>query len=203
MARLNILSPSGNRNWPKLMIAKWKIVQMMQLLVLVRKSAKAHPNPDTGSGYRLDFWGTKNMMNARTAVLMFGLVTLTGCTNMNIFKDNDTARAPANDPIDLPADPAEPGQMTAEQIQRIISGKSWKWQSPRNSGVTLYADDGSSLVEVTGKGTTTGKWQAKNGQLCESFAPAPFLPNGVAMTCQPFSGSGNTYKVGQATFTLA
>lgn len=131
------------------------------------------------------------------------LVGLTGCTNMNIFKD--TPSSPPPEPqVDLQPDPIGPsGGMSAAQIKQILSGKSWKWASPKNSGVTLYADDGSSLVEVTGKGTTTGKWSVKDGQLCESFSPAPFLPKGVPMTCQPFSGSGNTYKVGQATFTLA
>ncbi len=143
------------------------------------------------------------------ALAVVCLVGLTGCTNMNIFKD--TPSAPPPEPqADLEPDPLAPagrmganGGMSAAQIKQALSGKSWKWASPKNSGVTLYADDGSSLVEVTGKGTTTGKWSVKDGQLCESFSPAPFLPKGVPMTCQPFSGSGNTYKVGQATFTLA
>ena len=130
------------------------------------------------------------------------LVGLTGCTNMNIFKDNPSP-APAEPQVDLAPEPMSPTGMSAGEIKRVLSGKSWKWASPKNSGVTLYADDGSSLVEVTGKGTTTGKWAVKDGQLCESFSPAPFLPKGVPMTCQPFSGSGSTYKVGQATFTLA
>ena len=76
-------------------------------------------------------------------------------------------------------------------------------QADINNSVTLYASDGTSLVEVTGKGTTTGTWSAKDGQLCEAFAPAPFLPKGVALNCQPMTGSGNVYQVGQATFTLA
>ena len=98
--------------------------------------------------------------------------------------------------------PAPTGLSQAE-IQNILSGKSWRWSGPNNSGVTLYASDGTSLVEVTGKGTTTGTWSAKDGQLCEAFAPAPFLPKGVALNCQPMTGSGNVYQVGQATFTLA
>ncbi len=98
---------------------------------------------------------------------------------------------------------APKGQLSAGQIRKIISGKSWKWTSPKFNGVTLYADDGSALIEVTGKGTTTGKWRAEDGQLCESTAPAPFLPEGSDEKCRPMSGSGNTYSVGQATFTLA
>jgi hypothetical protein len=98
---------------------------------------------------------------------------------------------------------ALPTGLSAADIRDALSGKSWRWTGPNNSGVTLYASDGTSLVEVTGKGTTTGTWSAKDGQLCESFAPAPFLPKGIAMNCQPIKGSGNVYQVGQATFTLA
>jgi Protein of unknown function (DUF995) len=141
------------------------------------------------------------MMMKNTIFAVTCLVALTGCTNMNIFKDNPQSSAPADLAAEPEPAPMSPGSMGASQIKSVLSGKSWRWASPKNSGVTLYADDGSSLVEVTGKGTTTGKWSVKDGQLCESFSPAPFLPKGVPMTCQPFSGSGNTYKVGQATFT--
>ena len=99
--------------------------------------------------------------------------------------------------------PTTPGLLSQADIRAALSGKSWRWSGPNNSGVTLYASDGTSLVEVTGKGTTTGTWNARDGQLCEAFAPAPFLPKGVAMNCQPITGSGNVYQVGQATFTLA
>jgi Protein of unknown function (DUF995) len=98
--------------------------------------------------------------------------------------------------------PAPTGLSQAD-IRGIFSGKSWNWASPKNSGQTLYAADGTSLVEVTGKGTTTGKWIAKDGQLCESYNPAPFLPAGAALTCQPVTGSSGNYQVGQANFTPA
>ena len=96
-----------------------------------------------------------------------------------------------------------PQVMSAAEIRTILSGKSWHFQGPNNTGTTLYAADGTSLVEVDGKGTTKGKWRAEEGQLCESFDPAPFLPGGVPMSCYPFSGSGGTYQAGKATFTLA
>lgn len=96
-----------------------------------------------------------------------------------------------------------PEVMQATEIRTILSGKSWRFQGPNNTGTTLYAADGTSLVEVDGKGTTKGKWMAKDGQLCESFDPAPFLPGGVPMSCYPFSGSDGTYQAGKATFTLA
>lgn len=97
----------------------------------------------------------------------------------------------------------EPSVLPASEIHNILAGKSWRFQGPNNTGTTLYAEDGTSLVEVDGKGTTRGKWQTKDGQLCESFDPAPFLPGGVPMSCYPFSGSGGNYKAGKATFSLA
>jgi hypothetical protein len=93
--------------------------------------------------------------------------------------------------------------LAAAEIRTILSGKSWRFAGPNNTGTTLYAADGTSLVEVDGKGKTTGRWQTQDGQLCESFDPASFLPSGVPMSCYPFSGSGGTYQVGKATFTLA
>ena len=101
------------------------------------------------------------------------------------------------------ADPSGPTVLSAGEIRSILSGKSWNFRGPNNTGTTLYAEDGTSLVEVDGKGTPRGKWMAKDGQLCESFDPAPFLPGGVPMSCYPFSGSGGVYQAGKATFTLA
>jgi Protein of unknown function (DUF995) len=143
----------------------------------------------------------KNTKMTKSLLLVLSVLALTGCTSMNIFKDTpETATAPAPD---IEAAPAVPSTLSAAEIKSILSGKSWKWTSPKLNGVTLFADDGSSLVEVTGQGTTTGKWLVKDGQLCESYSPASFLPNGAAMSCRPFTGSNGTYNVGRATFTLA
>ena len=136
----------------------------------------------------------------RPAVLLAAAVSLSACTNFNLFKDSSSDSATTALP---PAAPATSGVFTAAEIKSLLTGKSWRWKGPKNSGVTLYASDGTSLVEVTGKGTTQGKWEAKDGQLCESFSPAPFLPQGVPMTCQPFTGTAGNYMVGQATFNLA
>jgi hypothetical protein len=142
------------------------------------------------------------------SIAITGLL-LSGCTSMNLFKDNPEPPPAADlapeepDAVQRSLEPSDSKGLSAAQINKALSGKSWKWKGPNNAGVTLFANDGSSLVEVTGKGTTTGKWLAKDGQLCEKFEPAPFLPKGVPMTCQPITGSGNTYRVGQATFTLA
>lgn len=144
-------------------------------------------------------------MNTTIKILYyFGLTAaLAGCSNMGVFKDSP---APSQTVEQQPLGPPPGGPnavLTSAQISQLLIGKSWRWKGPNNSGVTLYAADGSSLVEVTGKGTTGGKWQTKDGQLCESFSPAPFLPQGVPMSCQPFTGSNGNFMVGQATFTLA
>ena len=128
-------------------------------------------------------------MNLRKTAILSSFVALAGCANQ--FSQPTTFT------------PQEPVGLSQAEVRAALSGKSWNWTSPKNSGTTLYASDGTSLVEVKGKGTTTGKWQAKDGQLCESYAPAPFLPKGAPMTCQPITGSGNSFQVGQAQFTLA
>jgi hypothetical protein len=147
-------------------------------------------------------------MKARQlAILVAAGLALAGCSSMNLFRDSpeqaNQSGLGASDALEEPMVNSGVGSLSAAQIRKVLSGKSWRWKGARLSGVTLYADDGSSLIEVTGKGTTTGKWETRDGQLCESVAPAPFLPKGLPMKCQPFSGSGNTFQVGQATFTLA
>ncbi len=141
------------------------------------------------------------MKLVKPATLLAAAVALNACASMNVFKDSSSDQAAIAPPP--AAVPTTPGVYSAVQIKTLLTGKSWRWKGPKNSGVTLYASDGTSLVEVTGKGTTQGKWEARDGQLCESFSPAPFLPQGVPMTCQPFTGTAGNYMVGQATFNLA
>ena len=139
-------------------------------------------------------------------VLALAASALSACASMNVFKDSSASQAtmPEPDPaIAASPIPATPTNLSAPQIKTLLSGKSWAWTGPKNSGVTLYASDGTSLVQVTGKGTTSGKWIAKDGQLCESFSPAAFLPQGVPLACQTFTGTSGNYRVGQASFKLA
>ena len=121
------------------------------------------------------------------------LVALAGCSG---FPGSDKSSS-AND---------VPQAMTAGEIRSTLAGKSWRFQGPNNTGTTLYADDGTSLVEVDGKGKTKGMWMTKDGQLCESFDPSPpWLPGGVPMSCYPFARgvSPNTYQAGKAVFSPA
>ena len=98
-----------------------------------------------------------------------------------------------------------PQGLSAAEIRTTLSGRSWRFKGPNNTGTTLYAADGTSLVEVDGKGTTKGKWMTKDGQLCESFDPAPWLPGGVPMSCYPFArgAAPGSYQAGKAVFTQA
>ncbi len=156
---------------------------------------------------------TRMTMTFKTlASLSIAALFMTGCTSMNVFKDDASTLPPANDlapeePMMQTEAPAVGGN-SAAQISKKISGKSWKWSSPNYSGVTLYANDGSSLIELKGKSalapvTTTGRWEARNGQLCESVKAAPpVLSTDVAMSCKPFTSTGNSFMVGKANFVL-
>jgi hypothetical protein len=143
----------------------------------------------------------------RTALVITTAASLSACTGFDVFKDSSSQPvqgiAPQPLPTPAPINPVPSTALSATQIKSLLAGKSWSWAGPKNSGVTLYASDGTSLVQVTGKGTTGGKWSVRDGQLCESFNPAPFIPQGVPNTCQTFSGAAGTYRVGQATFKLA
>lgn len=125
------------------------------------------------------------------ALALLGLLAA-GCTS-------------SSDSVSTTDDNIVPAGMSAAEIRSVLAGKSWRFRGPNNTGTTLYAEDGSSLVEVDGKGTTKGKWMTKDGQLCESFDPAAFLPGGVPMSCYPFSKgqAPGSYQAGKATFTLA
>jgi hypothetical protein len=138
----------------------------------------------------------------KTVSLLALATALAGCANMGVFKDTPAPQANDLAPVPDPM-PVTPTAVPAAKIKTLLTGKSWRWVGPKNSGVTLYASDGTSLVEVAGKGTTGGKWSVRDGQLCESFNPAPFIPQGVPNTCQPFTSSAGKYTVGQASFALA
>jgi hypothetical protein len=128
-------------------------------------------------------------------VLAVIAVFLAGCSG-SLFDSSGPSPATTTTRLDE-------GQLSAAEIHSILAGKTWRFVGPNNTGTTVYAADGTSLVEVDGKGTTKGTWSTKDGQLCESFQPAPFLPGGVPLTCYPFSGSGSVYQAGKAKFTLA
>jgi hypothetical protein len=138
--------------------------------------------------------GLKMKVGQRLAALALVGLTAAGCSSMGGGSSGSTDTN------------VGASGLSAAEIQTILAGKSWRFQGPNNTGTTLYADDGSSLVEVDGKGKTKGKWMTKDGQLCESFDPSPpWLPGGVPMSCYPFSrgATPNTYQAGKAVFSPA
>jgi hypothetical protein len=143
----------------------------------------------------------------RAAIVVATAASISACTGFDVFKDSSSQPvqgiAPQPLPTPAPINPVPSAAISAAQIKSLMAGKSWSWAGPKNSGVTLYASDGTSLVQVTGKGTTGGRWSTRDGMLCESFNPAPFIPQGVPNTCQTFTGGAGLYKVGQASFKLA
>jgi hypothetical protein len=144
------------------------------------------------------------------------LLALSGCSSLGVFRESDTAAAPAPTAVEPPStatarlaqEPQDlvpaPASMQAASIRQAVSGKTFRWQGPNNSGTTLFAQDGTSLIEVDGKGTAQGTWQVRDGQLCETIKPgSAVLPKGSPLRCNPFSGAGGRYKVGPATFTAS
>jgi glucose/arabinose dehydrogenase len=146
---------------------------------------------------------TKNLFS----ICLVG-AALAGCTSMNVFRDDSpsASKPPAGIEESMPESQpvVEPTSVSAVEIKKALTDKSWRWQAPTISGVTLYISDGSSLVEVEGKGRTKGKWIAKNGELCESMEPNPaFLPKGKALYCNRVTKVAGGYMVGPAKFTLS
>ena len=133
-------------------------------------------------------------MSSRIAVMCLGAALLAGCSTSG----TDTG-------VDSSGSAGAAAGLSGSEIRTILAGKSWNFRGPNNTGTTLYAADGSSLVEVDGKGTTKGRWETRDGQLCESFDPAPFLPGSVPMSCYPFArgSTPSTYQAGKAVFSLA
>ena len=156
---------------------------------------------------------TPMIMTMKTlSTLAVAAILLSGCASMNVFKD-DTSPVPPSADLAPEEPPLIQSQVAlagtpASQISKKIAGKSWKWSSPNYSGVTLYANDGSSLIELKDKSsrapvTTTGRWRAENGKLCESIKAAPpILTTKVDEVCKPFTNNGNAFTVGKANFAL-
>ena len=80
---------------------------------------------------------TRMTMTLKTlASLATATFLLAGCTSMNVFKDDNTPPPLANDlppeePVIVAPPAGKPGEMKAAQINKILSGKSWKWTAPK------------------------------------------------------------------------
>ncbi len=94
-----------------------------------------------------------------------------------------------------------PTSMSASDISTALGGKTFAYEGGGLKGTIIYAADGSSLYTEDGKGNGTGKWRSKDGQLCQSFDPADFLPSGRPETCSAFQRSGTGYAAGPLVLT--
>jgi hypothetical protein len=94
-----------------------------------------------------------------------------------------------------------PATMGASEISSALGGKTFAYEGGGMKGTIIYAADGTSLYTEDGKGNGTGRWSAKDGQLCQSFDPTSFLPNGRPESCASFARSGTGYAAGPVTLT--
>jgi len=91
--------------------------------------------------------------------------------------------------------------MTADDIKTALAGKTFSYAGAGVKGTIIYAEDGTSLYTEDGKGNGTGKWHARDGQLCQSLDPASFIPSGKPESCAGFTRSGSGYAAGPVTLT--
>jgi hypothetical protein len=105
--------------------------------------------------------------------------------------------APAEPIAQQSLEPLPTGPLTAAQITRALSEKSFRFSSARRNGTVTYYGDSTFSYEEVGKGQGTGLWQSSDGKLCEARNPTSFLPKGTPSICQPISSDGQSFTTGQ------
>ena len=78
------------------------------------------------------------LKSIKLAVLLATAISLEACASMNVFKDSASDPA-ANTAQPAAIAPSAPTTLSAADIKTLLTGKSWRWKSAKNSGVTLYA----------------------------------------------------------------
>lgn len=112
---------------------------------------------------------------------------LAACTS----KDNSAVRildgkpAPEVQPIRV---------LNAAEIKSTLGGRTWQYTRGDSTGLITFNVDGTSAYQDDTKGSGTGAWQAKDGELCESFDKAP------ALQCGQFKSTGDAYFSGKSRF---
>jgi hypothetical protein len=123
------------------------------------------------------------------AALGLALV-LSGCTKSE--GDNAAVRV-----VDGAGGTVARGPVGEDQIQSILSGKSFQYTGTDGNGIVTYNADGTSEYQDDVKGTMTGSWRASSGMLCESLNPSASLPDGRPESCSQFSNTGDAYYAGK------
>lgn len=125
-------------------------------------------------------------MTARISIsALVLLLTLSGCSTGSNVSVMDSGE----------------GVLRADEIRAALGGKTFAYTGGGASGTIIYAEDGTSLYTEDGKGNGTGRWSARNGQLCQSLDPTSFLPSGRSESCASFSRSGNSFMAGPMLLT--
>lgn len=133
------------------------------------------------------------LMASQMRVAAFAIGTsllLAGCSSSEPeLEPTLTTSQPA--PESLPT-----GPLTAGQIAKALSERTFAFSAPGRSGTITYYSDGTFSYEEANKGPGTGIWQASDGRLCEAYNPTSFLPRGTPSTCQPLASDGVTFTAG-------
>jgi len=82
--------------------------------------------------------------------------------------------------------------LAADEIRSTISGKTFQYTRASGTGLVTFNADGTSSVQDDVKGSGSGTWQAKDGELCETL-------DGQSQ-CGPFKSTGDAYFAGKTRF---
>jgi hypothetical protein len=114
-------------------------------------------------------------------------LTVAACASKNnsavrIIDGNGSSTATAVQPIRA---------LSNDEIKKTIAGRTWQYTRGDDTGIINYNVDGTSAYQDDVKGSGTGAWSVKDGQLCESFDKAP------ALQCGQFKSTGDAYFAGK------
>lgn len=84
--------------------------------------------------------------------------------------------------------------LKAEEIKSTLGGRTWQYTRGDGTGLITFNSDGTSAYQDDTKGTGTGAWSVRDGELCESFDRAP------ALQCGEFKSTGDAYFSGKSRF---
>jgi hypothetical protein len=82
--------------------------------------------------------------------------------------------------------------LAADEIRSTVSGKTFQYTRAGGTGLITFNADGTSSVQDDAKGSGSGTWQAKEGELCETL-------DGQSQ-CGPFKSTGDAYFAGKTRF---
>lgn len=124
------------------------------------------------------------------------LAMLAACSSSSDQANLETAEGVTPPPQPQASEPLPTGPLSAAQISKALSERSFTFSGEGRSGTITFYADGTFSYEEAGKGPGTGIWQSSDGKLCEAYNPTSFLPRGTPSTCNPFSSDGSVFTAG-------